>query len=64
MEVCVTTKHANQLDVFTNEVEITEAKANNIELSDYFLKLQRRGKLIPHHISKEDYTKLALTFYE
>jgi hypothetical protein len=73
--VCATPKRpVNRLEVFTNPIELLEAKVNSVKLSDYYLKHRRNGKLITHYVSGNDYTEielvtnvndtLELTFYE
>ncbi len=62
IEVCFIPKRpVNRLDVFTNEVSINQAKVNNIELSEHYLKNRRNGKLVTHFISNNDYTEIELT---
>ncbi|MEO0573718.1 MAG: hypothetical protein AAF039_18615 [Bacteroidota bacterium] len=51
-----------------------QCKVNGVELSDYYLKNRRKGKLVTHYISNNDYTEiemivpknkpLELSFYE
>lgn len=62
VEICVTPKRdVNRLDVYTNSIALTSAKANRIQLSDEFLQ-KRRNKLITHYITKNDFTELELSF--
>lgn len=75
LEMCITPKrNVNRLEIFTNEITLKSAKVNSIKLSDYYLQNRRRGKLITHYISNNEYTDLELsipkdsilelTFYE
>lgn len=62
VEICVTPKRdVNRLDVYTNSIALTSAKANRIQLSDEFLQ-KRRNKLITHYITNNDFTELELSF--
>lgn len=61
-EFCITPQRdVNRLDIFTNEVNILEAKVNSIALSDYYLNHRKRGKLITHFISNNDFTEIQLS---
>ncbi|QLG44909.1 M28 family peptidase [Costertonia aggregata] len=63
LEICITPqRNVNRLEVFTNEIVLHSASVNKIELSDYFLENRRRGKLITHYVSNNEYTELELTF--
>ncbi|MEM8927148.1 MAG: M20/M25/M40 family metallo-hydrolase [Bacteroidota bacterium] len=75
LTICVTPKRAvNRLEVFTNDIDMMECKVNGVELSDYYLKNRRNGKLVTHYISNNDYTEIEMivprnkplefTFYE
>ncbi|MCM4153718.1 peptidase M28 [Arenibacter sp. N53] len=62
LEICITPQRkVNRLEIFTNEVEIIEAKINNIALSPYYLKNKKSPKLVTHYISNNDYTELQIT---
>lgn len=62
LKICVAPKRkVNRLDVFTNEVPISQALINGQALSGYFLENRRNGKLITHYISNNDYTEIELT---
>lgn len=62
LEICITPqRHVNRLEVFTNDITIESAKVNTIKLSEYYLENRRRGKLITHYISNNEYTDLQLT---
>ncbi|MFC4221414.1 M28 family peptidase [Flagellimonas marina] len=62
VEICVTPKRdVNRLDVYTNSIALTSAKANRIQLSDEFLQ-KRRNKLITHYVTNNDFTELELSF--
>ena len=61
--ICITPQRAiNRLDLFTNEVSLEKASANGVELSDFYLKNRRWGKLITHYVSSNMYTDLELVF--
>ena len=61
LELCITPQRdVNRLEIFSNETPITKATVNGIALSDYFLENRRRGKLITHYISDNEYTELLL----
>lgn len=63
LEICISPQRdVNRLEVFTNDVEVNKASVNGIELSDHYLKNRRRGKLITHYVSDNDYTELNLAF--
>jgi len=75
LNICVTPKRmVNRMEVFTNDTAIQQCTVNGVELSDYYLKNRRNGKLVTHYISDNDYTEiemtipkgqpLELTFYE
>ncbi len=75
LQICITPqRNVNRLDVFTNNATISKATINSLELSEFFLKNRKNGKLITHYISDNDYTeldlvipqheKLQLTIYE
>lgn len=75
LQVCITPqRNVNRLDIFTNDVAIQKAAVNSIELSEFVLKNRKRGKLITHYVSDNEYTelnlviapnaKLQLTIYE
>ena len=75
LQICITPqRNVNRLDVFTNNATISKATINSLELSEFFLKNRKNGKLIAHYISDNDYTeldlvipqheKLQLTIYE
>ncbi|MCK0144446.1 M28 family peptidase [Arenibacter sp. F26102] len=62
LEICITPqRNVNRLEIFTNEVEIIEAKINNIPLSAYYLKNKKGPKLVTHYISNNDFTELQIT---
>ncbi len=62
LEICITPqRNVNRLEVFTNDILINTASVNNIPLSEHFLKNRRRGKLITHYISDNEYTDLQLS---
>lgn len=62
VELCVTPKRdVNRLDIYTNTIPLKTVKANQIELSSYFLE-NRGHRLITHYISNNDFTELELSF--
>lgn len=61
-ELCISPQRdVNRLDVFTNELNILEAKINNVALSDHYLSHRKGGKLITHFISDNDFTEIQLS---
>lgn len=54
-------RNVNRLEVFTNNVPISEASLNRIALSDYELKNRKRSRLATHHITDNDTTELTLS---
>jgi hypothetical protein len=54
-------RNVNRLEVFTNNVPISEATVNRIPLSDYYLKNRKRSRLVTHHITDNDATELKLS---
>ena len=61
LDICITPKrNINRLEVFTN-TNLESAIVNNIKLSDYYLENRRRGKLVTHYVSNNDYTDLQLS---
>jgi len=62
LEICITPqRNVNRLEIFTNAVEIIDAKINNIALSQYYLQNRITPKLVTHYVSNNDYTELQLT---
>ncbi|AEM70661.1 peptidase M28 [Allomuricauda ruestringensis DSM 13258] len=62
IELCITPKRdVNRLEVFTNPIDITSAKVNQIALSPYFLE-NRKSRLVTHYITNNDFTELQLEF--
>ena len=62
LEICITPqRNVNRLEIFTNAVEITDAKINNIALSQYYLQNRITPKLVTHYVSNNDYTELQIT---
>ncbi|WP_422082362.1 M28 family peptidase [Ulvibacterium sp.] len=55
-------RNVNRLEIFTNNVPISEATVNSIALSDHYLKNRKRSGLVTHHITDNDATELTLTF--
>lgn len=63
ISLCITPKRpVNRLEVFTNEIVLDQAAVNGIELSEFYLKNRRHGKLITHYINDNDYTEIELEF--
>lgn len=61
LDICITPQRdINRLEIFTNEINIEKASANDVELSDYYLKNRRGGKLVTHYVSNNRYTDLEL----
>ncbi len=61
-ELCITPqREVNRLEIFTNELNILEAKVNNVTLSDYYLNHRKGGRLITHFISNNDFTEIQLS---
>lgn len=54
-------RNVNRLEVFTNNVPISEASLNRIALSEYELKNRKRSRLATHHITDNDTTELTLS---
>ncbi|KAA2218961.1 M28 family peptidase [Maribacter flavus] len=55
-------RNVNRLEVFTNDTPINKAMVNGIELSDYYLKDRRNGKLVTHYITDNEPTLLSLVY--
>ena len=61
LDICITPQRdINRLEIFTNEINLEKASANAVELSDYYLKNRRGGKLVTHYVSNNRYTDLEL----
>lgn len=61
LDICITPKRdVNRLEVFTN-TPLLSATVNTIKLSDYYLENRKRGKLVTHYISNNDYTDLQVS---
>lgn len=54
----------NRLEVFTNEVDISSASINGIDLKTGYLSNRRAGRLITHYVSDNDFTELKLSIPE
>ncbi|RKN82433.1 M28 family peptidase [Ulvibacterium marinum] len=54
-------RNVNRLEVFTNDIPISEVSLNRIALSDYELKNRKRSRLATHHITDNDTTELTLS---
>lgn len=54
-------RNVNRLEVFTNDIPISEVSLNRIALSDYELKNRKRSRLVTHHITDNDTTELTLS---
>ncbi|WP_435624339.1 M28 family peptidase [Flagellimonas sp.] len=62
LQLCFTPKrNVNRLDIYTNPLQLTSGRINNIPFSDFYLK-NRRQRLATHFISNNDYTELELRF--
>ncbi|EAR02499.1 M28 family peptidase [Maribacter sp. HTCC2170] len=63
LEICISPqRNVNRLEVFTNDIKMGKASVNGIQLSEHYLKNRRRGKLITHYVSNNDFTELNLVF--
>ncbi|TMM58552.1 M28 family peptidase [Maribacter algarum] len=61
LDICITpNRNVNRLEVFT-ETPLESAIVNTIKLSDYYIENRRRGKLVTHYISNNEYTDLQLS---
>jgi len=62
LDICITPqRNINRLEIFTNTT-IKTASVNTLKLSDYYLENRRRGKLVTHYVSDNEYTDLQLSF--
>ncbi|MEO1011343.1 MAG: hypothetical protein AAFX53_08565 [Bacteroidota bacterium] len=52
----------NRLEVFTNEIGISNASINRIPFSEDFLEKRKEGRLLTHYVSDGDDTELRLHF--
>jgi hypothetical protein len=55
-------REVNRLEVFTGDTPLYAASVNEIDLTEYYLKNRRNGKLITHYISGNEATLLTLHF--
>ncbi|WP_425235503.1 M28 family peptidase [Ulvibacterium sp.] len=55
-------RNVHRLEVFTNNIPISEATVNGIALSNHYLKNRKRSRLATHHITNNDATELTLSF--
>lgn len=63
LEICIIPQRdVNRLEIFSNLISLTSAQVNGVELDDNYLANRRRGKLITHYISNNEYTELKLEF--
>jgi hypothetical protein len=61
LDICITPKrNVNRLEIFTSTT-LQSATVNTIKLSDFYLQNRKRGKLITHYISNNEYTDLQLS---
>lgn len=51
----------NRLDIYTDATPVSEASVNGIELTDFYLKQRKSGRLLTHYISDNDSTMLKLS---
>lgn len=59
LDICITPQRdINRLEIFTNKIDLEKASANGVELSEFYLKNRRWGKLITHYVSNSTYTDL------
>lgn len=63
LDICIVPQRdINRLEIFTNDILFEKATTNGVELSDFYLKNRKWGKLITHFVSDNMYTDLALVF--
>lgn len=55
-------RHVNRLEVHTNDISLTNATVNGLQLSEYYLSARKGTKLLTHYISDNESTELELTF--
>ena len=58
----VSLRAVNRLEVFTNEIPLTEARVCGLPLEDSYLQNRRGGKLVTLYISHNQPTRLDLVF--
>ncbi len=62
LDICITPqRNVNRLEVYTNDIPIEKASVNTVDLSDHYLKNRRKGRLLTHYISNNEYTDLQLS---
>ena len=62
LEICITPqRQINRLEVYTNEVLLSQAFINGIDLGDHYLSRRTRAKLLTHYVSDNDFTELRLS---
>ncbi|QBA63150.1 M28 family peptidase [Muriicola soli] len=54
-------RSVNRLDIYTDATPVNEASVNGIELSEFYLKQRKSGRLLTHYISDNDSTMLKLS---
>lgn len=65
LTICFTpNRPINRLEVFTNDTPIENCMVNGIEVSDYYLKNRRNGKLVTHFVSDNNHTEIEMTYPE
>ncbi len=63
LEICIRPqRRVNRLEVFTNDIGLNSAEVNGIPLDSFYLANRRRGKLINHYVSNDDFTELKLSY--
>ena len=62
LDICITPqRNVNRLEVYTNDIPIEKASVNTVALSDHYLKNRRKGRLLTHYVSNNEYTDLQLS---
>ena len=65
LEICVMPqRYINRLEVFTNDIDISSASINGIDLKSTYLSNRRGGRLVTHFVSDNDFTELKLSVPE
>ncbi len=62
LDICITPqRNVNRLEVYTNDIPIEKASVNTVDLSGHYLKNRKKGRLVTHYISNNEYTDLQLS---
>ena len=63
LEVCITPqRQINRLEIYTNDIRLSKALVNGIDLGDHYLSHRKRAKLLTHYVSDNDFTELQMHF--